>query len=126
MLRNCFEDKHGNLWIGSNDGISRYNPDLNNFTRFATKNGRVDPLDPNTNRRRQIVEDSDGRLWVASQRSGLFYFDERTQSFVPHAAEAVGTGLGTTHATAICQKKWISLGGNFSDGLKKIDTKPIR
>lgn len=123
-VEKLFEDRHGNLWIGTHDGISRYNPDRNNFIRYETENEFVAPLDPNTNRIREIVEDEEGRLWIASQRSGLSYFNEVQNTFVPFATGAVGNTLGTTNLTAICPDKngilWI---GTLNDGLKKLNIK---
>ena len=123
-VEKLFEDKHGNLWIGTHDGLARYNPDKNNFIRFDTDHALVDPLDPNTYRVKEIIEDEEGTLWVASQRTGLSFFDEVTQSFVPFFSKATGNPLGTTNLTAICPDKngilWI---GTLNDGLINLNTK---
>src|SRR5688500_8233716 len=123
-VEKLFQDKNGNLWIGTHNGLSRYNPDKNNFVRYETENKFVDPTDPNTNRIRDIVEDGDGKLWVASLRTGLSWYNEQTKSFVPFFSESVGNTLGTTNITALCPDKagilWI---GTLHDGLKKLNTK---
>ena len=123
-VEKLFEDKHGNLWIGTHDGICRFNPDRDNFIRFETSSDLVNPLDPNTNRIKEITEDQAGTLWVASQRSGLSYFDEKTQSFIPFFTKATGNPLGTTNLTSLCPGGnnilWI---GTLNDGLKKLNTK---
>ncbi len=123
-VEKIFEDKNGNLWVGTHDGISRYNRDLNNFIRFKTSNDLVDPLDPYTERIKEIVEDSDGTLWIVSQHSGLFYFNEKNQSFVPFFTKADGNALGTTNLNSICAGTngilWI---GTINEGLKKVNTK---
>ena len=104
-VEELFEDKHGNLWVGTHDGVARYNRDKDNFTRFDTPNDLANPLDVNTNRVKEIVEDSDGILWVVGHRSGLSYFDEETQSFIPFFSKARGNALETTNLTAICPGK---------------------
>ncbi|HEX6223348.1 MAG TPA: two-component regulator propeller domain-containing protein [Chryseolinea sp.] len=123
-VEELFEDKHGNLWVGTHDGVARYNRDKDNFTRFDTPNDLANPLDVNTNRVKEIVEDSDGTLWVVGHRSGLSYFDEKTQTFIPFFSKARGNALETTNLTAICPGKnnilWI---GTLNDGLKKLNTK---
>jgi len=72
-----FEDKQGNLWVGTGGGgISRYNhrkdnftnfPDTNNYGGFAT-NGTV----------RSICSDYTGKIWIA-QFDGLYLFDPGTR-----------------------------------------------
>lgn len=123
-VEKLYEDKNGYLWIGTHNGLCRYNPDKNNFIRFDTDNQLVDPLDPNTNRIKEIVEDKEGTIWVISQRSGLSYFDEKSQAFVPYFTGRVGNTLGTTNLTALCPGDngilWI---GTIDDGLKKLNTR---
>lgn len=123
-VEKIFQDKHGNLWIGTHDGVCRYNPDKNNFRRFETHNELVDPTNPNTNRIREIIEDHEGTLWITSERTGLSYFNETSQTFVPFSSKASGNLLGTTKLSAICPDKnnilWI---GTLDDGVKKVNTK---
>ncbi|HZB15173.1 MAG TPA: two-component regulator propeller domain-containing protein, partial [Chryseolinea sp.] len=123
-VEELFEDRHGNLWVGTHDGVARYNREKDNFTRFETPNDLANPLDVNTNRIKEIVEDSNGTLWVSGQRSGLSYFDEKTQTFIPFFSSATGNPLETTNLTAICPAKdnilWI---GTLNDGVKKLNTK---
>lgn len=122
-VEKLFQDKHGNLWIGTHDGICQYNPDKNNFRRFETHHELVDPSTPNTNRIREIIEDQEGTLWISSERTGLSYFDEANQTFVPFFSKVSGNLLGTTKLSAICPDKnnilWI---GTLDDGIKKINT----
>jgi ligand-binding sensor domain-containing protein/signal transduction histidine kinase len=123
-IEKIFEDKHGNLWIGTQDGISRYNRDRNNFDRFKTSNDLVDPLDPYPNKIKEITEDSEGTLWIVSQHSGLFYFNEDIQAFIPFLKKETGNLLGTTNLNSICVDQgsilWV---GTINDGLKKLNTK---
>lgn len=39
IIQSIEEDKHGNLWIGTNNGLIRYNPENNSFKRFITSDG---------------------------------------------------------------------------------------
>ena len=60
-----YEDSNEELWLGSNYGLFRYNPDIDNFIRY---------LDPFTTTGISfvagIVEDNDKYLWISSN-SGL-------------------------------------------------------
>ena len=123
-VEELFEDKHGNLWVGTHDGVARYDRDKDNFIRFETPNDLANPLDVNTNRIKELAEDEDGTLWVSGHRSGLSYFDEKTQSFIPFFTKTTGNPLETTNLTAICPDKdnvlWV---GTLNDGLKKLNTR---
>ncbi|MEJ2750388.1 MAG: two-component regulator propeller domain-containing protein, partial [Anaerolineae bacterium] len=73
-----FQDSRGFMWIGTRDGLNRY--DGYHFTTY-----RDDPADPNSisdNTILDIIEDSQGRLWFATQ-NGLSTFDPRLEQFSP-------------------------------------------
>jgi ligand-binding sensor domain-containing protein/two-component sensor histidine kinase len=69
---NCIiQDKRGFIWIGTNDGLNRY--DGNSFVIF-----RHEPGNPSTisgNIIRDIVEDKKGVLWIATEDGGLTRYD---------------------------------------------------
>lgn len=69
---NCIiQDKRGFIWIGTNDGLNRY--DGNSFVIF-----RHEPGNPGTisgNIIRDIVEDKKGVLWIATEDGGLTRYD---------------------------------------------------
>lgn len=41
-VRSIQEDRQGNLWIGTNNGLSRYSPDGNCFTNYTKQDGLLD------------------------------------------------------------------------------------
>lgn len=69
---NCIiQDKRGFIWIGTNDGLNRY--DGYNFTVY-----RHEPGNPTTisgNIIRDMVEDKKGVLWIATEDGGLTRYD---------------------------------------------------
>ncbi len=73
------EDKHGNLWIGSDtNGLTRLNRDGNSFIFY-----RHDEHDSNSLISNSIVgmrADDTGALWIAT-RNGLDRFDPVTETF---------------------------------------------
>ena len=72
-----FQDSHGFLWFGTEDGLNRY--DGYNFKIY-----KPDPDAPNSLSDRwitSIVEDRDGYLWVGT-RLGLNRYDPRTEDFL--------------------------------------------
>ncbi len=75
-----FQDSKGYLWIGSQDGLNRYNG-------FDFKVYKHDPEDPNSishNSVLAITEDKDGYLWVGTWGGGLDRFDPITETFVSY------------------------------------------
>lgn len=62
-------DRNGNIWIGTENGLNRYDPDKNTFERFYSKVGNPDSL--SSNRISCLYEDSNGILWVGTHDGGL-------------------------------------------------------
>lgn len=70
VIRALFQDDNGFLWIGTDGGgLSRFNPQLEQFTNF-----KHEPNNPNSlsgNRVYSIAADRSGAIWVATLTSGL-------------------------------------------------------
>ncbi|NLR93377.1 hybrid sensor histidine kinase/response regulator transcription factor [Flammeovirga agarivorans] len=72
---NCiFQDKSGLMWIGTNDGFSR-------FDGYEFKNYRMDTHGLPSNLINSICEDNYGNLWIGSTDAGLFRFNLETEKF---------------------------------------------
>ena len=68
-----YEDKEGNIWIGTDEGISIFNPSHQRFHFFDN-----DPLNPNSKTKMEtmdFLQTKSGELWVATWGSGLTLFD---------------------------------------------------
>jgi len=76
FVRCIFQDSKGYLWIGTDDG-------LNKFDGYSFKIFRYEPGNPNSLSDyaiNAIVEDKNGILWIAT-REGLNRFDPQTETF---------------------------------------------
>lgn len=61
-----FEDSQGVMWIGTRNGLSRFENGI--FTNFTTENGLTN------NSIRDIYEDPDGALWIATYGGGILHY----------------------------------------------------
>ncbi len=73
-LNSIHRGRDGVLWIGSPDGLVRYDPETNESTRYTREHGLPD------NMIYSIEEDSDGVLWIGTG-FGLSRFDPREGVF---------------------------------------------
>jgi len=74
---NFLQDSRGFLWVGTWDGLNRY--DGYSFVQF-----RNDPLDSTSlsgNSINALFEDRDGNIWVGTATDGVCYYDRKTEKF---------------------------------------------
>jgi signal transduction histidine kinase/ligand-binding sensor domain-containing protein/DNA-binding response OmpR family regulator len=71
------QDRHGFIWIGTSNGLSRY--DGYNFSIY--RNDPDDSLSLSDNYISTIIEDSKGKFWIGTNSGGLNYFDPETGQF---------------------------------------------
>ncbi len=73
-----FRDDRGFLWLGTADGLNRY--DGYKFKVF--RNDPNDPTSISANRVYSICQDKSGTLWVGTYGGGLNKYEPETESFV--------------------------------------------
>jgi serine phosphatase RsbU (regulator of sigma subunit) len=119
----CYS-RNGNLWVGSDRGLSSYNPKSKKITNYL--HNPADPSSLSDNRVDNILEDRDGILWIATRR-GLNRFDPQMATFqVYHEKE----GLPSDQIRAIAEDKdgnlWISSINGITKFEKNLKTdKPL-
>ena len=70
-----YEDKQGVIWAGTQNGLARYNPKTNDFTRFTP------PFGPAAQRIvKSIISDGKDGMWLATW-GGLQHFDPSRAAF---------------------------------------------
>ena len=74
-LINCItEDRVGNIWIGTDQGVNIYNVQNESFSFYDVSDGLA------SNNVIGIIEDDNGNFWFSTQ-DGLSYFDRKQSSF---------------------------------------------
>ncbi|MHB1178596.1 MAG: ligand-binding sensor domain-containing protein, partial [Daejeonella sp.] len=70
----CVEDKSGFLWVGTDNGIARF--DGKRFQSFTTSHGLPD------NDVLEVIKENNGRIWVNCFKQNPAYFDEVKNRFI--------------------------------------------
>jgi len=115
---NCIlQDHRGFLWIGTNEGLCRY--DGVGFTPFRYQ--PIDPMGIAAPLVRAILEDSLGRIWIGTENGGLDCLDP-TINRIEHFSTAADTApLTPVDVNAILQDEGGGLWLATSRGLDFVD-----
>ena len=95
------ETRDGALWVATNDGLNRLDPETDRFETFRVPEaqGEGPPAwapardDPFRDAWWQVLESADGTLWVGGKRNGLFRLDRRTGRYRREADASRALGL---------------------------------
>ena len=113
-----FQDSKGYLWIGSQDGLNRYDGS-------AFKIYKHDPEDASSishNSILAITEDKDGYLWIGTWGGGLDRFDPVTETFVSFRSDPnEPSSLSSDTVTSIKQDSSGTLWAGTLAGLDRYD-----
>ncbi|MCB0261467.1 MAG: hypothetical protein KDE62_17325, partial [Calditrichaeota bacterium] len=80
IIQALYEDRDGNLWVGTRNSLNRFNRSTNTFTPYYPKSGNSPYL---SNFITCIYEDQTGNMWIGT-RAGLARFDRENNSFHPY------------------------------------------
>jgi signal transduction histidine kinase/ligand-binding sensor domain-containing protein len=73
VVNALYEDKKGNIWIGTKLGLNRFDPAADRFTVYSARDGLPD------DHILGILEDEKGNLWISTYQ-GLARFDPLTKA----------------------------------------------
>ncbi len=74
-IRDIYEDRDGGLWISTDAGIHRYDYASRQFVNYLISDSTGNY---NAKWAYSLVEDGQGKLWIASCLGGIFSIDKRT------------------------------------------------
>ena len=109
-----FRDKTGRIWIAAAGGLSSYDPNQKTFSTYL----------PNSNLHIKVIaQDKDGKLWLATENSGLLLYDPVTytyKSYRHHDADPFSLGNDQVLSLAVDKggKVWV---GTINGGLNIFD-----
>lgn len=76
FIRTIFEDNDGNIWVGTNNGISILDPETEKFSVFDKSTSSNTKITGEVN---DVVQDSEGIIWIAANWQGVFKYDPKTE-----------------------------------------------
>ena len=85
-VRAIFQDKEGYLWIGTLNGLSRY--DGQQFKTFGYTHGDSNSI--SNNKVRDIIQDGAGYIWVLTYDNQAHRFDPGSETFINFPAALGG------------------------------------
>ncbi len=126
-VRTIRQDRKGNIWLASNEGIIRY--DGKSFTNIT---GNLFP-----DRFFSVLEDRKGNFWFGNYGSGVYYYDARLNDGVGQGKSLPTGQAGFQHFTtreglasnlvmSICEDKAGNIWFGTGAGLSRYDGKSFR
>ncbi|WP_338794065.1 two-component regulator propeller domain-containing protein [Bernardetia sp. MNP-M8] len=116
-VKAMLQDSEGYLWIGTDDGLNRYN--AYDITTFRHK--REDSLSIIDNQIESIYEDTNHNIWIGTI-AGVSVFDRKTQTFKSfYKKENKQNTLVNNKVTAITEDKEGFIWLGTENGLSKYD-----
>lgn len=120
IMRTVFGSKNGAVWVGTQDGLNRFEPETQTFRRYA-----LAQLGPGCGLVRSIAEGPGGRLWLGTS-GGVVRFDPRTgrADLLPIPADSVHRANANTvrRVLAVGSTLWVGT----QDGLYALDARTGR
>lgn len=99
-VNTLFEDSYGFLWIGTNNGLFKYD----GYTLIQYQHNVFDPFSLPNNSINSIVEDQYHNLWIGSE-SYLIHFERNKEKFKGFYKNATSTILSFTNE----KKLWVNV-----------------
>lgn len=110
-VRTIIQDKKGNIWLASNEGIIRYDGKL-----FTNITGDLSPA-----RFFSVLEDRNGNFWFANNGLGVYYYDG--QSFLHYTTKQ---GLFNDQVFFIYEDKAGNIWFGTNGGVSRFDGKSFQ
>lgn len=118
IIKFIFQDSKKTIWIGTKEGLNRYDPDKNEFRRYFCDSASGNKFNISC-----ISEDKSKNLWIGAFNSGLIKFNADKEIFSviceePKNPKALSSNSIISLYSDSSNVLWI---GTFIDGINKLD-----
>jgi ligand-binding sensor domain-containing protein/class 3 adenylate cyclase/predicted metal-dependent HD superfamily phosphohydrolase len=79
IIKSIIKDIHGKIWVGTANGLNKYDPVTKIFQRYFYKEADLQSLSSNSIN--FLYEDKAGVLWIATQGGGLNRYEKLSDDF---------------------------------------------
>jgi PAS domain S-box-containing protein len=110
-----FVDHKGTVWVGTEDGLDRFDEATQSFQVYKAGHGR------NESRVDQIAEDLKGALWIATQATGLVRFDPDSGHFTSYRHTSDSRSLSNDMTNSVCVDHTGMIWVGTQNGLNRLD-----
>ncbi|MGA9291851.1 MAG: two-component regulator propeller domain-containing protein [Ignavibacteriaceae bacterium] len=118
-----YQDKLGNLWIGTNGGLDKFDFTNQAFIHFKYNDHNANSL--NSNAIKCISEDSDGNLIIGTWGGGLNKYNLKSEKFFSYSLNNnLSKNENINESSLFVDHSGIIWMGTYSNGLYKIVTQP--
>ena len=117
LVRSILLDRHGNLWVGTMNGLNLRMSGTTGFRRFTARN-TYDPSTINHNEIFYIQEDREGNIWIGTGGGGLNRYNPSTEKFEYYTVES---GLGGREIYGILQDQTGNIWVSTENGISSFD-----
>jgi len=120
IIYQIYEDSRGELWICTEIGLGRYEPETDTFNFYA--NDPQDPTSLSSNYVLTLVEDQAGRFWLGTFNGGLALFDPERGVFTAYQHDPLDVdSLVDNTVLSIHQDRSGTLWVGTASGLERFD-----
>ncbi|MBN2486239.1 MAG: response regulator [Bacteroidales bacterium] len=107
FVRSCTEDNNGNIWIGTFNGLCRFNQSTNTFTSFFEDKSSGGLSSSSI---WGIIKDKQGNIWCGTYYGGVNYFNPEYQIYTQYGpSETEGAGLSISIVGKMTEDKFGNL-----------------
>ena len=118
-IRAFYEDRQGNIWIGTHDGgINIFDPKSKTFSRLNKANSNL-----SSSIVYAIKEDKRGNIWVGTMGGGLNLWQPRIKKFISFNSD---NGLSNDVINSIVEDREGNLWLGTNDGISKFDPRTYK
>ena len=114
-ISSILEDKDGNIWIGTDDGLELFDKSRNRFIHHNTN--PLSKVSISNDFIHSIFEDTDGNLWLGTS-GGLNFYDRKKGQFTAYTDE---NGLANNVVYGILQDRKKNLWFSSNKGLSRFN-----